>query len=191
MIPLMVFRLRAVLTGVAGSPYYLTQYFGGIDAEDAQVAWGNFLNAMASSWHTSVAWRMESDIVSIDPVTGDIIGVDAGVGRTGQGLISGELMPTMVQGLARLQTDTVAGGRRLQGRQFIPGLGEEASSNGATLSATRKSDLQQPYTALLSAANSGAWDVVVWSRKNGVTGNVVAATVQDNLATLRTRSIRG
>lgn len=186
-----MFRLRAIVNGVPGTPYYLTQYFDGIDGLDAQVAWGAFLQTLRASMSTAATIRMESDIVAIDPVTGDIINVTAGVSNNWPGLLSGEIMPTQVQALCRVTTDTVAGGRRLQGRQYIPALLEEASGNGSTLTTTRKSDLQQAYSGLLTAADSAEWDPVVWSRVNGSVGIVTNMVVQDELATMRTRGVRG
>lgn len=182
----MVHRVRVALGGavVAGGGLS-TFYFVGASGDEALMvdAVGDFWDAIAPQITSNVTYATEPDVDELDTVTGTLLGSAAVTPRTGAGTSAEEALPWATQGLLRLRTGAVVGGRELRGRLFIPGLTEGKSLGG------------KPTAAVITAINSAAatfaarGDVAwhVWSRTHGASADVVTATMWDNFAVLRSR----
>ncbi len=177
-------RIRTVFTGVAGAPYYNNLYFtNGPTAQDALDLVEAFWNDCSAVMTTECVWAQEDTVAVVDPTTGVIDSFDSGTGASGAGDLSQELLPLQTQALITWKTLLVPAGRRLQGRTFVPGLGEGDNDQGFLSSAAA--------TLLGTAAdnlidNSGG-NFIIWSRTNGVTAVASSATIGSKFAVLRSR----
>lgn len=182
-------RVRVVWTGVAGSPYYTNLYFGtGEDAVgDPQGdvdAVEDFLTNIVPELLNPLHAEVVPEVALINEVTGDITGF-VPVNITGKNFTNaGEALPRMTQMLLRLRTGTVAGGRRVQGRVFIPGMPESANLADGRPNGALTAGIRDAFIAQVLAAPD---PLVVWSRKNGVAAEVGAVTAWSEWAVLRSR----
>lgn len=192
------YRSRATLTINSGaSSALLTYYWDGTGAAPAALVTEQmarvraFWNSLAATIQggCTLVFNPVSDL--IDEATGAIVGQDAGtlpaaVAFTG----AGGYAPLQTQALLRLSTSSFVAGRRVTGRQFIPGLGSVSVTAGGNPAAAL-------LTSLQTAANLLGTTVVtpttqrVWHRpKAGVGGlsvPVSARTVASTFAILRSR----
>lgn len=183
----MVARIRTVFTGVAGSPYYSNLYFSnGTDAEilNAVNRVRAFWNVLATTLRNGMSAQVLGEVVTIDPVTGNIIAVQqvaapAAVNYTG----TGDALPPQTQVMLTFNTGSYAGGRQVRGRCFIPGWTETANQVDGTLTGSYPTDI----TTAAATMRTGAPAQVVWSRKNGTIVPVTGASVARKWATLKTR----
>lgn len=141
-----------------------------------------FLAATEGLRASGLGWTINPDSAEIDTATGALVNIYNIAGASGSGTATGDRLPNATQGLARLITGAVAGGRLVRGRLFLPGV-VESFSNGLP-SAGYISGYNTPLAALVASANAN-W--VVWSRKNAFTAAVTSATVWSNFAQLRSR----
>jgi len=183
-------RVRTVLSGVPGTPYYSNLWFtgdaGGADAQDCLDNVSAFFNSLESTMISTCTWQTEGDVALIESTTGELVGNASGTPGSGVGTVSGDPMPWANQGLLRLLTDTYVGGRRLRGRFFNPAQVEANSTLGVPIGAY-VTGLNTIGAALItsSAADSAEW--IVYSRKNHVYGIVTAVDTWGQWAVLRSR----
>lgn len=183
-------RVRTVLSGVPGTPYYSNLYFQGVvtqpQAQDCLDNVAAFFNSLESTIISTCTWLTEGDVALIDEATGTLTGNLSGTGGSGVGTVSGDPMPWSNQGLLRLLTDTYVGGRRLRGRFFNPAQVEANSTLGVPIGAyiTGLNTIGQTLITD-SATSSSEW--VVWSRKNGVAAEVSSVSTWGQWAVLRSR----
>jgi len=157
-------RVRTLLTGVAGSPWYSNIYFDadGVtpDAAANVVSVDDMWTAVISNIANDISWVVEGNVSVLDETDGKLIDVESVTQGTGTGTSSGDMLPFTTQGLIQLQTSTFINGRRVRGRVFVPGLTEDASTNGVPISGM--------VTNLIAAGNA-LWDsdtsgALVWAR---------------------------
>lgn len=179
-------RVRVVWTGtpVAGgalSTFYFADSLG--TEQDCVDAVATFLGTVDGNMTTQISWATEADVVDINAVTGATEGVTATTPQTGAGASAGELLPAATQGLLRLRTNTIAGGREVRGRIFLPGMVESNNVSGRPESGM--------VTSINGAANTLRTDAsvlwAVWSRQHGVAPAVASATMWTQWAVLRSR----
>jgi hypothetical protein len=191
-------RQRTVL-GLPGvsTPPLMTTYWDstgaaiGLLATESVARVRAFLAAMAGSFPVNTAPAYNLVLDEIEETTGAIVNqvtaaAPAAITFTG----SGTILPLQTQMLIRLQTATFIGGRRLQGRIFLPyRLASGSDSGGSPLSAY--------VTGLTTASGALGTTVVtatnqrVWSRpqpgRAGLSAPVIARTCQPSYAVLKSR----
>lgn len=190
-------RVRTVATGVAGSPFYTNLYFAGATESAAVEATQRvtaFWTALRNTTIATLSMRVEPEVAVINPLDGETSAYVIGGGATITGNSVQPALPYFTQGLIRLTTAGVVGGRRVQGRIFIPGLYQGAQDADGTPSAGFLAGLSAGAGALTAAGPS---QLVVWSRpvarinpplvRAGTQHNVIGATARDKFAVLRSR----
>jgi hypothetical protein len=129
-----IVRVRTVFSGPAGSPWLGTAYFDGDEgdlfAQDMVDAVGAFWGAVDFYLDNTVQWTTEPEVLQLDEFTGQALDVFATDPSTGTGSSSGEIAPTLLQGLVRWRTGSFMDGREVRGRWFVPGLGEQYLNDG-------------------------------------------------------------
>jgi len=131
-----------------------------------------------------LSWSIEGFAGVIDDTDGSLVGVDtiAG-GNSGTGESADDPAPYATQGLMQLFTGTVAGGRLLKGRTYIPGVTEASNTDGRPKD-TYLTDIVAAYNALAAVTDA---ELLVWSRKNGLSAPVTGAAAWTQWAVLRSR----
>ena len=146
---------------------------------DGLTAW---LQALAPHRVNASSARVNPDYRDLDTTTGAVVGAGTVVGDLVPSTAVGQALPDVAQVLVRWSTDTYAGGRRIQGRTFIPHVGVNAVENGNLLPATR---------AAIDAAGLDFIEredlFVIWSRKNGQAAIVNGTYCWGEFATQRKR----
>lgn len=178
-------RVRTALSGSAGAPWLSTAYFENATgtALDAVTAVDGFWESIKGLIVNEITWVVEAEVYTIDPVTGQPIGVEGTAGQSGAGTNTGEPVALASQGLCRYSTGVFVGGREVRGRTFVPGLCEDALSAGQ-MSLTYQSAIAAAGQALCDATTV---DFRVWSRKNGASYRPSVASCWNQLAVLRSR----
>lgn len=178
-------RVRTVMTGVAGSPYYSNFYYLTNGATAQQVIdvtegfWNNILQHMSDD----LAGTVEGEVPIIDEVTGDIIAVQNGNPQTFQGVSTDDVLPPATQGLARWTTGQYRNGRQVRGRTFIPGLTDPVSEFGRP----RPAFITDLQASIDFVVDNPTVTHVVWSKSNGVALATTAGSVWSEFASLRSR----
>jgi hypothetical protein len=178
-------KVVQVMTGVAGSPYYVTGYFDAAvgTAQQAADAWRLFLNGGTSTYAAPLILSPITDVPLVDPVTGNVTAIQtvtvAGVTMIG----AGDPLPPAVSLLVRWRTGQYIGGREIRGRTNIPRMQETDSTAGAPTS-TLISTWGTRITTLLGGSTAHH---VVWSKKNGAWAQTVTGPVWNQWASLRSR----
>lgn len=172
----------------AGNRFRSVMYFDrGISVASQRGALETWLDNMAGALDNNCQYSIETAGREVDNATGALTGVwtDATV-RGGVGSVVGECVADSTQVLVTWNTGTIAGGRFLRGRTFIPMLSNAQMVSGNT-SAILRSTWDAHHTAFL-AANVG---FQVWHRPVDKAGGVVAlagtGTTGLELAVLRRR----
>ena len=180
-------RVRTIFTGMSGSPYLSTMYFGSTDplqtAQEAVTAVGNFWGAIDAQLSSTLGWTTDPEVAEVDIVTGEVAGSTATTPVSGVGALGNAVMALTTQALVRWRTGTFIAGREVRGRTFVPGtttLHNLAGRPGGTLVTT----ITTAAAALVADVNA---DLYIWSRKNGAIGNVTSGTVWTEYASLRSR----
>lgn len=148
----------------------------------------DFWTAISGSLPTAVTWSIDQEGRELSPSTGELIGTwldpRAMEGAGGAGDQSSVSNATQV--LVQWHTGTIANGRFLRGRTFIPGFGAGSLLGGELLPAERAATIASA-TAFI-ASNAG---LQVWSRPTGArpgqAAYVTRADVWNELAVLRGR----
>lgn len=120
-----VYRVRTVLTGVAGSPWYSNLHFQpppehGIASLTTLVR--NFWVGIGGVIGTPIKAQVDPDIIVMDEATGqttDVVTSPTAVVNFEQ---PGPLGPNASQGLIRINTGQYRNGRKVIGHMFIPGV---------------------------------------------------------------------
>lgn len=179
----MPLRVRTVFTGVAGTPWYSNLYFGDTSLPaDAHAAVVDFWALIGPYIHTSVDWTVESEVTVLSILTGQPTSQTSVGAISGGGTASGQPLPWATQGLLRARTEAYANGRNVRGRIFIPGLTEDAQSQGRPEPAVGPLMVTAAEQLLLTDAT---W--VVWSRKNQIQPEVTSVDFWQEWAVLRSR----
>lgn len=169
-------RVRTTWTGGRGTPFLSTHYFGGVEnlvnADAAALSIFNLWEAIRGSIVNDYTYTVEGAVALIDPATGAPTGEFTTSTRTNVCVVATDQVPLRIQGLIRWRTTDFTGGRRLQGRTYIPGMDENANVDG---------QLAAGQVALLTAQgaaviNNAATDFGVWRRpRPGLAGAFVTA----------------
>lgn len=176
-------RVRTEFTGIQGSPWLSTMYFGTVgSAADAVAAVGTFWTAVQGLMNNSVNWATLPEVEEIG-VDGTLIGIESTTPETGSGGSATDVLPPMTQALVRWRTGAVFGNRELRGRTFIPGLTESAAVDG-NLDPTDAATIQTAAAALIADIDSA---LVIWSREHAQQILVATASVWSQFASLRSR----
>lgn len=189
-------RIRASILYGLGSPGVITLYTRTTAPENSASAvlcstrLQDALNAGKAMFASSVTFRSDGFVDTIDPATGAITGSDAtDVWEVTTANFSGTLAPAL-QVCCTWKTADIVAGRRVAGRTFLGPLNPDMSQNDGT-----------PSSSALTAADAlgAAWidqgttDVaaVVWKRPvNGAGGSdhvITGHLVKDKFAVLRSR----
>jgi hypothetical protein len=143
-----------------------------------------FLGATEDQRAASLSWTTAPDVQSLNVGTGVLEGSTATTPASGVGTAVGDALPPVVQGLLRIVTSQVVGGRILRGRIFLPGPTEAKNSASGAPDSIIQTDYNTAGAALISDANT-AW--TVWSRTHGVNASVSTANMWNKWAELRSR----
>lgn len=179
-------RVRAVWSGIQGSPFLSTFYFGTSGEELAQAAVdgvATFLSAVDAEVSNALSWTTEPEVAEMTEA-GQITAVHSTTAASGGGGQSSGLMSNATQGLIRLRTGVFAGGREIRGRLFVPGVTISAGLTSGDTSAGYRAALQAAADALI-AYSPAAW--LVWSRTNAQAPVITSASVWTEFAVLRSR----
>lgn len=180
-------RVRVNLTGDTVGPGLSTFYFDGTTqglADDAAAAVATFWTAIAAYHPSYGTWSVDTQVAVLNAVNGQLTDTLTVAPASGTGSDGSAQLSAASQGLIRLRTASVLGGRRLAGRLFIPGATETYNDTGGVPTAGYKLALNNAATALINDAGN-AW--VVWSRVNGTVGVITAADTWSKWAVMRSR----
>jgi hypothetical protein len=185
----LLYRVRAIGTGVGGSPYYFTHYglTSAGTAQQASDAVRTMLNAGRFLQTSTLNVDMDDSVQTIDTVTGQPVGnegVNGGAGWLGGN--AGEMLPRQVQLGVALRTGTFSAGREIRGHFNMPCIGEAKNATGGGPN-TADADVINFGTALTTLVNSTTFEWVVYSRKLGSQATVQSASVANLWFTLRGR----
>lgn len=145
--------------------------------------WGSIDNQLT----TSTTWTVRTSGRVLNPANGQLTGdwSDATV-YTGSGGLGGSGVANATQILLRWRTSTIANGRRILGRTFVPGMGAGLLANGEIAETSRAA-----MAAAADAFQTGMTSFVIWSRpqtgRAGQTATVTGADCWGELATQRRR----
>lgn len=183
-------RVRTVLTGVAGSPYYMTGYFDAQTGTPTQAitAWHTFISGGggATSGGIPSGARVETlgEVQLVNPVNGDVTGAVVGTPAVTTGTGVGPFLPPANQLVVRWRTGIYESGREIRGKTFIPSrLESESTATGQVETAATTA-----FNSLASALIANALvDLVVWSRKYGQWALVSSGSTWNQFGVLRSR----
>jgi hypothetical protein len=187
-------RVVTTMTGLAGAPYYSTQYFGGDTSGEAIAA----ADAVAAFWTSLVGFITNGLTIQVGP---EVDNLNAATGLVEDTFPSGSPaailtggnapLPKATQGLLRLRTNDFVAGRRIQGRIFIPALANDAQVGGVPSNLMITSLQAAGEDLLTDGAPAGGF--VVWHRPNSETSTVgepalvTSVSVWNQFAVLRSR----
>jgi hypothetical protein len=179
-------RVRVVWSGapiVGGglSTFYFNQFAGTPSQQVAAVA--AFLNATNDQRGSAISWATEADVASLE-LDGRLSGFSTVTPATGVGTATGDVLPRASQGLLRILSTLILGGRLLRGRLFLPGPTETMNSSAGAPLAIYTDDYNAAAAALIG---DGSTDWVVFSQKYAAIASVSTASTWDRWATLRSR----
>lgn len=158
------------------------------DVAEQRLALNGFLATVDAIMHSTTSWVIRTSGKELDTASGSLTGVWTDTPNyAGTGAISaGHPLADATQALVQWHTDEIIGGRFVQGRTFLPGIAQGASTDGnlGPTSVTLVANAGQAF----ADATGGPW---IWHRPtNGAGGAlsaVQAATCWSELAVLRRR----
>lgn len=183
-------RVRSIVTGVAGSPYYVTGYFTADTGTATQciTAWHTFITGVASGpaggFPVGSSVRTDAEVQVVDPVTGNVVATEIGGTILSTGSSASPLLPKANQFLIRWRTGNFVGGREVRGKTFLPLPSETASTDAGLVEAATLVALSGRAGQLISNADTV---FVVWSRKNGLWWAASNGSCWEQFAILRSR----
>lgn len=183
-------RVRTLITGVGGSPYYLTGYFEapGGDPNDYAEAWhqfvGNGITGQTASYPISATLTTEANLQVVDPVSGDVQGFLESEQIVTSGSSTSPMLPPSNQYLVRFTTGVYIDGRQVRGRTYIPCPSLAGATAQGTVSAGDRIALTDRGQALIDDPDS---NFVIWSKKNQRWHSAVNADCWSQYAVLRSR----
>jgi len=181
-------RIRTVMTGVAGTPWYSNFYFTWVNGTESDhvdlvsAFWGSLANLIDNG----VLLTIEGDTAVINDANGEITGVEVAAPGSVAGTATDAALPPATQAIGHLLTGTFVGGRQVRGRCFVPGLTIKSNTTAGSLLNTSQSTLQASFDDLI--ADSGTpGPLRVLSRVHASSYIVDAAVVPVKFAVLRSR----
>jgi len=180
-------RVRVVWSGTPTVGDGLSTFYfdGAIGTAAQQVAAVNlFLDSVSASYADNLAWSTQADVAVLNTATGALEGIIATTVQTGAGSLTDDQLSPATQGLLRLITSVVVGGRLLRGRLFLPGATEASNSAGGIPLQAYRDDYEAAAAVLIADANV-QWSV--WSRTHGALAPIGSANVWTKWAVLRSR----
>lgn len=182
-----MYRCTTTVTGVAGSPYYMTGYFleSAGTAEAASDAWFAFCTAGGSTFKPlGSTWRKDSEVPIINSTNDSLVG---SVPVTPEDLVGSNtdaILPPATQLLVRWRTASFIAGRRITGRTFYPLRFESENT-----------PLGVPDQTTINGIGGNAQDLIddeassfgIYSRKNGTFVSATTASVATAWSVLRSR----
>lgn len=180
-------RVRAQISGVAGSPYWLTGYFDhtAVGANDAAVEWIKFIATNSVGLPTGWTLTAGGEVQLVDPVSGDVIDVEPIAQATLSGSTNANLAPKATQILCRWRTEAYVAGRRVQGHTNIPMVYTSDINTGGGVAGATQTAWQAKITGLLTGAAGDAF--CIWSRAAGAHFPVASGSVWNQFSVLRSR----
>lgn len=181
-------RVRTIVSGVGGSPYYLTGYFNPTAGTPQQQvnAWHGFCipGTVAADVPVGSSWVTSGEVQRINAATGDVIDVETVNDVTINGTYVVNLLPRASQALCRWRTGIFYGGREVKGHTNIPLQTVNTLSPQGGLTSGAVGGILARAAALVA---DPVTEFCVWSRKQGV-GEVVTGTgVWNQYSQLRSR----
>jgi hypothetical protein len=180
-----ILRSAATLTGTGipstgfTSLWWAPGTVGGstADATDALARFRTAWDAVAPYMSSSITVDFDPICIAVEATTGVLTGAFAGTDPTSvPGEAAGQPLPYQTQGLVRLATSSVIGGRRLRGRLFIPGPVEADNEATGLPSTTYTGALTTGFATLFDAGATGS-EPVIWHRPTaGAGGNSALVT---------------
>lgn len=179
-------RIRTIFSGVQGSPWVSTMFFGGTEdqtaANNANAAVGVFWNAVDTLMDTSVVWTTSSEVARIG-LDGAQTGLFAVTPVASQGQSVADALPWATQAVIKWRTGSFLGGRELRGRTFVPGLTEATASEGSPSVGTVNT-INAAAAALIADANS---EFLVWSRRYAASSQASSGSTWTQWGVMRSR----
>lgn len=174
-----MYRVRTILTGVAGSPWYSNFYFD----PSAEFGEAGLTTAVHDYWaslkggiHTGISIQVQPDIAVIDPELGEITDYVSSPVAVVSGTDSTRPLPYQTQVLTRFNTGGVVAGRRVIGHTFTPGVCEYSLGADGQFTTTWVAELQNAANTLRTYTAGGLISgLCVWSRPKHVGGVLVRA----------------
>lgn len=153
----------------------------------ARGAINTLLTALAPVLSVDTRWTVRDAGRALDDATGALVGFwTAGVAYSGVGSGGSTALANATQILLRWQTDAIVGGRRLQGRTFIPGIATGANVDGE-LKPANAATVAAAATAFVGGGSAfGVWHRPV-DGSGGVFEPASAAGVWNEFAVQRGR----
>src|SRR6266511_768646 len=183
-----LYKVRTNFTGgMVGPGLNFAYWVSSVDSDtNAQLVvdhMRDFWTTLAPRISAFTTWSVSGIVQVIDALTGALVSERSVIARTGAGSNGTDPLPFSSQGLLSLRSTLFVNGRRVRGHWNIPGPSESDSTNGIPTST---------YTNALAAAAAtltGFADpfLVVYSKRNGVTGGALSATAPAKWAILRSR----
>jgi formylmethanofuran:tetrahydromethanopterin formyltransferase len=180
----MTHRVTTVFSGLTGAPYFSNMFFADADAVQEDI------NAVAAFWTAindqivnDLTWTVQADVATISESSGQITSITSGSASNGGGTYSGEVIPFANQGLVSWITDAIAGGRRVRGRTYIPGLGIGGIEEGF-MTTTMRTDIASAATSLISDSDTVFG---VYSRTHQLFTPATSSSVWNQWAVMRSR----
>lgn len=178
-----IMRVRATLNYGAGGPGVGTFYFTGsagapvtADATDVCGRVRAFYNALTAQLGTNMSVSVQGAVDTLDSATGVLNGgltVSPPAIVTGAGI--SPYLPVTNALVVRLQTATIVGTRRLEGRSFVGPLSGAAASSGLVPTVAAGTAAVTAVNALLSGATASV--AQVWHRPRGFVGGAIGPIV--------------
>jgi hypothetical protein len=181
-------KVDVLWTGLAGGPYY-TQFFFGHEPSQATpiaAALRTTLFGFNVRLMSPMIAAIQPEQVVIDTATGKPTATEVAAAQTDVAFGgTGTTLPTVDQVVMRLKTAVFNGGRRLQGRIFLPGI-PSGGNNLGRLDSVYKSSFDASFGNLITnTATIGKF--AVWSRKNHMWASVESATAWSEFGIMRSR----
>ena len=194
-----IMRSAAILTGTAFTEPGLTQMWwspgtvGGstADATDILARFRAIWESFKVHMSTTVSIDYDPICIAVEATTGVLTGAFSGTDpATTVGTGTGDELPRQTQGLCRLGTSTVVGGRRVRGRVFVPGTLESDNTGSGLPSSTYTTAITTGFATIFTPGATASLPVV-WHRPQGGTGGsapaITSVTTAPAWSVLRSR----
>lgn len=194
-----ILRSSAAITGPsmpsAGftSLWWLPGTTGGstADATDVLARFRSCWDAVKAVVDDSLTINFDPICIAVEATTGALVGAFAGTDPASVvGTSIDHPLPWQTQGLVRLGTSTIVSGRRLRGRLFVPGPGED-DNESTGIPASAYTTLLTTSFANMLVAGATLSEPVIWHRPTagagGTHGLITSVGASPDWAVLRSR----
>jgi len=179
-------RIVVVWNGTSGLPG-ASVFYGALGAS-ANADIKTFFTSIQSLFPAGLTWAVPGNGDLLDDATGILTGVWINTGGGGTVSASGAAAHAAgVGAYVNWRTSTVIGRRRLMGRTFLAPLMNSAYDAQGTIVAANLTTLQTAANALVTAGHTRIWHRPDSSHTGGIAQVPAAATVPDQVTSLRTR----